>query len=234
MKIDLNKSESLQTAIRVLEELNVYGASFIVGGAVRDLIMGVDAPNDYDYVTTIPMDVLESNFQTANIGMSRDFGILSVIIDSVPYEVAQLREDSSESDGRHPAKCKLINVSIEADSTRRDLTINSLYLDIYGNVLDFHGGIQDINDGIIRFVGNPLERMEEDALRLIRVLRFAATTDMEISEDTHEAISRHDRRCYPPRANARSDRRPHQRRVSERCHSYTIRAGYRCRSRGSA
>lgn len=190
MKIDLNKYEYLTKPLDALGQMIALGQgdAYLVGGCVRDIIMGVDESKDYDIVTNIPMDVLEDNFNTADIGASRDFGILAVIIDGEVYEVAQMRTDGDSSNNRHPDSVETEGVTVETDSCRRDLTMNAMYLTADGEILDFHNGIEDIDTEVIQFVGNPLDRLHEDALRLIRVLRFASTTEMLLSESTHTAI----------------------------------------------
>jgi tRNA nucleotidyltransferase/poly(A) polymerase len=189
MNFTTTTNESLKKAIEAIKKLNEInqGDAYLVGGCVRDMVIGIE-PNDYDIVTNIPMDVIEQNFKVADIGQSRDFGILCVIIDDEPYEVAQLRIDGDSSDNRHPDSVELGGVTLREDANRRDFTMNAMYMDVNGQVIDFHDGILDTNIGDIRFVGDPLKRLEEDALRLIRALRFSATKDMDITYETHEAI----------------------------------------------
>jgi tRNA nucleotidyltransferase/poly(A) polymerase len=189
MNFSTTSNESIQKAIGAIKKLNDInkGEAFLVGGCVRDIVMGVE-PNDFDIVTDIPMDVLEQNFKVADIGKSRDFGILCVIIDDEPYEVAQFRIDGDSSDKRHPDSVDIGGVSLREDADRRDFTMNAMYMGVDGKIIDFHDGILDVNIGDIRFVGDPIERLEEDALRLIRALRFSATKDMDLTYETHEAI----------------------------------------------
>lgn len=190
MNIDINNVESLKMAINAIKQLNALGLgkAYIVGGCVRDILRGI-SPSDYDIATNIPLDVIEKNFNTADIGRSKEFGIFAVIIDGNVYEVAQFRTDSTTSeDARHPDSVYLTDVSIKDDADRRDLTINALYMDSEYSIIDFHDGYNDIIRRELKFVGDGVQRLDEDVLRLFRVLRFAATLNFEITEQTHDDI----------------------------------------------
>lgn len=161
---------------------------FIVGGAVRDLIMTPDAePNDYDFATDASIDELDEWFSIVDIGQSRDFGIVSVQYKGESFEVAQFRTDTAYTNGRHP-DAVVFDATIEDDARRRDFTINAMYMDADGNIMDFHDGMADIQQGNIKCVGNPIDRFEEDALRILRAVRFSVTYDMHIDDKTASAI----------------------------------------------
>ncbi len=133
------------------------------------------------------MDVIEGLFETHNIGKSKDFGIVVVNLEGLSFEVAQFRVDSKESDGRRPNEVRITD-SFQEDVKRRDFTINALGLDKDGNVIDFVGGVDDIKRGVIRTVGDPVERFEEDHLRMLRAVRFSSRFNFEIEDETFSAI----------------------------------------------
>lgn len=160
--------------------------ALIVGGAVRDIVMGV-SPKDIDIATNMPMDLLEKHFTTHNIGQSKDFGILLVLFEDFDFEVAQFRKDGKYENGRHPTSVTITS-SFHVDSSRRDFTINSMGLSVDGRLQDFHGGEQDINRRQIATVGLPIDRFREDGLRMMRAVRFAARLGFSIEPETKEAI----------------------------------------------
>lgn len=148
--------------------------SYLVGGCVRDFLIGLD-PKDYDIVTDIPLGDLQYLFSGWNIATSgMNFLVMNVSKDGYQFEIANFRKDGSYSDGRRPESVEV--GSIFDDANRRDFTINSLYLDPFSeSIIDPTGkGLTDLNDRILRFVGNPEERIKEDRLRIIRFYRFLA------------------------------------------------------------
>jgi putative nucleotidyltransferase with HDIG domain len=163
--------------------------SFFVGGAVRDFYLNKE-PKDYDIATDATPEVIQEIFenlgyQTLKIGAA--FGIISVIVDGEPFEIATFRTDQG-TDGRHPENVNFIS-DIEIDLSRRDLTINAMAYDPIADVLvDPFGGLADIQCKIIRFVGNPVDRIREDYLRILRVFRFASVLSFDIHNDTLQAI----------------------------------------------
>jgi len=169
---------------------------FIVGGAVRDLMLG-KKPHDYDIVTNAqPMQIekmLESKYRLGLQG--RHFAVIRVYTRSMPdgVEIASYRKDISKGrDTKKNGEKKVEfgrNVTIHDDVMRRDLTINALYYDIRRQkVVDIVGGLNDINNNIIRAVGNARERFREDRLRILRTIRFASITGYDIDKDTALAI----------------------------------------------
>lgn len=170
----------------------IHGAGhelYVVGGAVRDALLG-KKPKDYDVATdATPEKILQilsqhPEYKTLEIGKS--FGIINVITpEGNEYEVATFREDIGK--GRRPDAVAF--TTIENDVKRRDLTINALFYDIAkGEVVDFVGGLEDIKKGVVRAVGNPSERFDEDRLRILRVIRFAARMGAGMDEGTENAI----------------------------------------------
>lgn len=156
------------------------------GGCVRDVIMGRE-PSDYDVCT----DALPENVQQLfpeSIPVGVQFGVVIVVESGVQVEVATFRADIGSADGRHP-ECVEFSSSPEEDVRRRDFTINGLLMDpVDGRVLDFVGGLADIRAKMIRAIGEPQRRFEEDKLRMLRAVRFAARFDYKIEERTSLAI----------------------------------------------
>lgn len=170
--------------LRKIESLG-YEA-YIVGGAVRDLIMGKD-PYDIDVATNCPIEILEKNFHTFNIGKSKKFGLITVLYQKESFEVAQFRSDGKYSDGRRPDSVKIVN-SFKDDVSRRDFTVNSLSMNSKGHITDYFGGIPHIHQGIIETVGEPIDRFREDHLRMMRAARFASMDGFRIEKMTRRAI----------------------------------------------
>src|SRR5271154_6167446 len=160
--------------------------AWLVGGCVRDLVLGRE-PKDYDIATDARPDQLLQLFPRAQL-VGVQFGV--VLVEGV--EVATFRSDHSYQDGRHPAEVKF-ETDPSQDVLRRDFTINALLLDpanLNGAVIDFVGGLADIQAGIIRAIGDPEQRFEEDHLRMLRAVRFAARFGFEIEAGTLAAIQK--------------------------------------------
>lgn len=172
------------------------GEIFMVGGAVRDIILD-RAPKDIDFATNVPVVEIEKEFECHDIGKSKEFGIVTVSYGKTKvqkikqqYEVANYREDqfSEDSNGRHPDGVVLAQ-TLEQDVLRRDLTINGLAMDSNGRIHDYVGGLNDIKEKVIKFIGDPIERIKEDALRLLRAVRFELRYEgFYYESDTEDAI----------------------------------------------
>ena len=179
-----------QMALSGLKIVSVFKAlgyeACIVGGCVRDIILGL-APKAIDIATNAPMEIIERAFECHDIGKSKDFGIVVARVDNFDFEIAQFRTDGEYSDGRHPDGV-LIADSFQEDCKRRDFTINALGIDMFGHVIDHVHGIEDIEAGIIRTVGDPVERFNEDHLRMLRAVRFSARLGFKIEDSTFAAI----------------------------------------------
>jgi tRNA nucleotidyltransferase/poly(A) polymerase len=163
---------------------------YLVGGSVRDFLTG-DKPKDFDLATdALPDEVLEivgDRFRTNLQGKA--FGVVVVYTKEVPegMEIATFREDVSK--GRNP-EVKL-GVTIEDDVKRRDLTYNSLFYDLdTRQIVDLVGGKEDLQSGITRMVGDPIERFDEDSLRILRAFRFASRYEHPLHKDTESAIEK--------------------------------------------
>ena len=162
---------------------------FLVGGAVRDVLMG-KIPKDYDLATDAKpgqvIQILQSREGLRLDLTGRAFGVVRVKTpEGNEYEIATFRRDIGK--GRRPAGVEFSDIG--TDATRRDLTINALFYDIdSGEILDYVGGIADIKNGIIRAVGNPEERFDEDKLRILRTVRFAGRMGSNLDPETKNAI----------------------------------------------
>ena len=163
---------------------------YLVGGSVRDFLTG-DKPKDFDLATdALPDEVLEivgDKYRTNLQG--RAFGVVVVFTKEIPegMEIATFREDVSK--GRNP-EVKL-GVTIEQDLKRRDLTYNSLFYDLdKREIVDLVGGKEDLQSGITRMVGDPIERFDEDSLRILRSFRFASRYEHPLHHDTEKAIEK--------------------------------------------
>lgn len=170
----------------ILNELYKNGyEGYIVGGCVRDHLMGKE-PHDYDITTSaLPEEVKEIFPHTVDTGIQH--GTVTVIINKIGYEITTYRIDGEYKDNRHPEEV-IFTDRLSGDLSRRDFTINAIaYNDVKGYV-DLFGGIEDIKRKIIRGVGEPAKRFQEDALRMMRAVRFSAQLDFAIEENTLNAL----------------------------------------------
>jgi len=185
----LGKVPMLKTSIKILSLINSKGyEAFIVGGGVRDIILGVNL-HDVDIATNMPMDELSKHYKTYGIGSSEDFGIVTIKVDGFDYEVAQFRQDGKYVDGRKPETVEIVQ-SFQGDAARRDFTFNAMAIDKEGNIIDFFNGRKDIKNKTVQTVGNPIDRFEEDALRMLRAVRFSSRMGFEIEANTKDAIKK--------------------------------------------
>ena len=181
----INIPSQVNRAIEILCE-NGYSA-YIVGGAVRNIIMDIPV-NDWDITTSaIPDEILEvfRNFKTVETGIKH--GTVTVIIDGIPLEITTFRIERGYSDNRHPDIVDFTD-RVEDDLSRRDFTVNAIAYSPQKGFVDPYGGCEDIKKKIIRCVGNPDTRFGEDALRILRALRFASVLGFEIDRETAESI----------------------------------------------
>ena len=171
----------------ILEQLNKNGTGFLVGGAVRDKILNKD-PGDYDFATDIGYSELKRIFADYSPKeMGAHFGILMINVNGKSYEIAKFRKETGVYNSRYPKEIKFVK-TIEEDLARRDFTINSLAYSKQTGIVDLYGGRQDIKRKVIRFVGKPKLRIEEDALRILRAFRFVSKLGFNLDKKTSEAI----------------------------------------------
>jgi poly(A) polymerase len=161
--------------------------AFLVGGAVRDLLLG-QQPGDFDIATDAsPQQIVELFLHTQPVGEA--FGVVLVIQDGVAVETATFRTEGSYLDRRHPARVALTG-DLVTDAQRRDFTVNALYLDpAQGRILDPVGGIADCRRRLLRTVGDATDRLREDALRLLRAPRLAAQCRLTVDPATKAAMA---------------------------------------------
>ena len=172
--------------IRKLEE-NGFEA-YAVGGCVRDLLLK-RTPKDFDITTSArPREIKKIFRNTVDTGIQH--GTVTVVLRGGAYEVTTYRVDGVYEDGRHPKEVTFSN-SLKEDLARRDFTINAMAYHPQRGVVDIFGGQKDLRAGVIRCVGNASERFSEDALRVMRALRFAAQLGFSIEEDTWNAVCKH-------------------------------------------
>jgi len=161
--------------------------SYLAGGCVRDILLN-RKPKDYDIATNAKPNDIEKIFDKT-ISVGKKFGVIIVIMNEKQFEIATFRKDGQYKDGRRPSKIEFS--SIEEDAQRRDFTINALFLDPIDNkIYDFVNGKKDLENKIIRFVGKPEERIQEDRLRIMRGIRFALKYNFTIEKETYKAIKR--------------------------------------------
>lgn len=182
----MTKIQMPENASRIIRTLQDAGyEAYIVGGCVRDAILGRQ-PDDWDITTSATPDQVKNLFQrTIDTGI--EHGTVTVMFGKEGYEVTTYRVDGKYEDHRRPTSVKFTASLIE-DMKRRDFTINAMAYNEIEGVVDHFDGIGDLNRGIIRCVGEPRERFDEDALRILRAVRFAAQLDFMIDERTKEAI----------------------------------------------
>lgn len=163
----------------ILEELESKGYnSYIVGGCVRDLLLGRE-PNDFDILTDALPDDIERIFDNT-IAIGKQFGVINVVLNGETYDVSTMRRDGEYSDGRHPDSVKFTR-SLKGDLSRRDFTINSIAMNLNGTLFDFFNGREDLENKIIRCVGDMDVKFNEDSLRILRAFRFSAQLGFELN-----------------------------------------------------
>jgi tRNA nucleotidyltransferase (CCA-adding enzyme) len=182
----MNAIELPKAVIYILSALARAGyEAYIVGGCVRDYLLG-KAPKDWDITTSaLPEQVKAVFSHTYDTGI--EHGTVTVLVDKVGYEVTTYRIDGEYHDNRHPDSV-VFTTKLEGDLARRDFTMNAIAYNAEDGFVDEFNGIEDIKNGVIRAVREPAERFQEDALRMMRALRFSAQLNFEIEEKTRLAI----------------------------------------------
>ncbi|MCR5202829.1 MAG: CCA tRNA nucleotidyltransferase [Lachnospiraceae bacterium] len=173
----------------IIRQLNNAGHdAYAVGGCVRDTILG-RLPDDWDITTDAKPEEVKAVFKkTVDTGLLH--GTVTVLMNGEGYEVTTYRIDGDYGDGRHPDNVSF-TPDLEEDLKRRDFTVNAIAYNDETGYVDCFGGVEDIENRIIRCVGNPDERFSEDALRIMRAVRFSGQLEFTIEDDTYEAIKRH-------------------------------------------
>lgn len=187
MKMDPHQVQQLYPeAVEVVTVLRDAGHRTLwAGGCVRDLMLG-RAFQDIDIATAATPEQVESLFEHTH-AIGKAFGVIQVMVQGIPFEVASFREDRDYTDGRHPDR--IVPTTPEIDATRRDFTINGMFLDpVSGEILDVVGGQEDLSRKCIRAIGDPDLRFREDHLRLLRAVRFASVLEFELDAETRKAV----------------------------------------------
>ena len=177
------------TAFEIVNEIRSAGfTAFFAGGAVRDRLLG-RMPKDYDVATNALPDQVETIFPKT-VAVGKAFGVIIVVKDGLETEVATFREDAGYQDGRRPDSIHFCGA--KEDAVRRDFTINGMFYDpVEEKVIDYVGGREDLENKIIRAIGEPDRRFAEDHLRMLRAVRFAHTLGFAIDPATRDAIKAH-------------------------------------------
>ena len=180
-------SEIYINAVKIIEILSDAGfESYIVGGAVRDLLIEKN-PKEYDICTSATPNEINKIFKNSKL-VGQSFGVSIVLQDKYAFEIATFREDFDYLDGRHPDKVKYTK-NVEHDVKRRDFTVNGLLFDpIAHKIIDYCDGLLDLKNKIIRTIGDPFERFSEDYLRILRAIRFSNQLNFEIEKKTSIAM----------------------------------------------
>lgn len=175
-------------AIFVLEMLEKNGyEGYIVGGSVRDNLMGI-RPSDFDITTSARPEEIEEVFKDFKlITLGKRFGTIGILINEEVIETTTFRSDGNYEDGRHPDDVKFSD-NLEEDLKRRDFTINAMAMDREKNLYDIFDGKKDLENKVIKTVGNPYKRFEEDKLRMLRAVRFSNRLGFDIEKETANAI----------------------------------------------
>ncbi|MGM9619754.1 MAG: CCA tRNA nucleotidyltransferase [Oscillospiraceae bacterium] len=171
----------------VLQALQNAGhEAYLVGGCVRDMLLG-KAPLDWDAATDAAPEEVMALFGGSARPTGLRHGTVTVLSGALAVEVTTYREDGVYADHRHPDQVRFTS-SLSADLRRRDFTVNAMAMDLQGRLVDEHGGQADLAAGLLRCVGRPEERFEEDALRILRGLRFASVLGFSVEEETARAM----------------------------------------------
>lgn len=181
-------TDKRQEATRIVLQLRSAGfQAYLVGGCVRDFVMGA-VPADFDIVTSaLPEEVMALFNRTVAIGAK--FGVVAVIIEGHSFEVATFRSDDVYVDGRRPSKVHFS--SAQEDVFRRDFTVNGLLMDpVTGEITDYADGLADIRGKVIRTIGDPDKRFQEDRLRMLRAIRFTSSLNFKLDSFTQESIAK--------------------------------------------
>ncbi|BDS08212.1 polynucleotide adenylyltransferase [Oceaniferula spumae] len=177
------KTTAVATAQRLIDAGHT---TYFAGGCVRDALLGKE-PKDYDIATSATPDEVQALFPKSD-AIGAHFGVILVKENKTPFEIATFRHDGSYKDGRHPESVTFSTP--EEDAQRRDFTVNGLFQHpTTGEIIDYVGGMADLETKTLRAIGTPADRFQEDALRLMRAVRFATLLDFEIDPKTWTAIN---------------------------------------------
>lgn len=159
---------------------------FEVGGSVRDSLLGLEV-YDFDFATDATPEEIEKFLPDINVTFKK-FGCIKYKGEYGRAEITTFRSEDEYSDFRHPSKIRFVK-SLEEDAKRRDFTINAIYKDVNGKIYDPTGGLKDLENKLIRFIGEPEKRIKEDPLRVLRAKRFATKLNFQIEDKSLHAIN---------------------------------------------
>lgn len=180
-KISINNFNEVE--IKILNKLNKCGKGYIVGGAIRDILLGLK-PKDVDFATNLSYETLKTLFsEYTPKETGKSFGVLRIRINNIDYEIAKFRKDIYGKE----KKVSFVD-DIRNDLARRDFTINAMAYNQKEGIVDLYNGQKDIENKVINFIGNAEERIIEDPLRVLRAFRFMSRLNFSLSENTIEAI----------------------------------------------
>lgn len=187
IKQSFEKADAYKGALQLIELLNAEGfEAYVAGGAVRDALLGLEI-HDFDLTTSATPDEMKKvfeGFKTLEHGI--EFGTLTVLVEGEPYEITTYRGESEYEDGRRPNEVKFIK-SKDEDLKRRDFTINAMLYHSTEGLYDPFGGEGDLKNKMIKTVGDSVERFSEDALRILRMMRFSVVLGFEIEPECLKA-----------------------------------------------
>lgn len=191
--IALSMVELINKATEVVKRLRDHGfEAYFAGGCVRDMLLALP-PKDIDIATSARPEEVAAIFShtfTAGTELSARFGVISIMYEGEIFEIATFRADSVESDGRRPKEVTFTDA--KTDALRRDFTINALFYDpLNGEIHDFVEGGKDLQERLVRFIGDPGQRIHEDSLRLLRAVRFVHQIDGQYEPATYTALRNH-------------------------------------------
>ncbi len=173
---------------RIIERLNASGyEAYAVGGCVRDTLRGVN-PSDWDITTSaLPNEVIGCFQDETVLRTGIKHGTVTLLLDKTPFEITTYRTDGRYADSRHPQSVTFVR-SLTEDLARRDFTVNAMAYHPQQGLVDLYGGMEDLNAKLLRCVGDPRKRFSEDALRILRALRFSSTLGFEMERQMVEAV----------------------------------------------
>lgn len=177
----------LEEAIKILHEINEHGFNaYIIGGFVRDYLLGIDS-NDVDITTNATPKELQEIF-SEDVIKTTDYGSITLLRKKIRFEITTFRKEIKYIDHRKPIEIEYVD-DLYTDLKRRDFTINSICMDESKEILDFLDGRTDLKKRLINTIGDAKEKFEEDSLRILRAIRFATILDFELSDEVKEAIN---------------------------------------------
>ena len=176
----------LDVALKLLKEITSHSyKAYIVGGFVRDYLLGIES-NDIDICTNATPKQIKEIFEDSCLP-SEDYGSVTVIMRGIRFEITTFRKEIGYNDNRHPVEIKYID-DLYQDLLRRDFAINTLCMDDNGKIIDYLGGREDLNNHIIRSIGSAVDKFSEDSLRILRAIRLATILDFTLDDEIKAAI----------------------------------------------